>query len=326
MADRPIIIAHRGASADRPEHTLAGYRIAIAQGADFIEPDLVMTRDGVLVCRHENEISATTDVAEHPEFAERRREKTVDGRTAAGWWTEAFTWAELSRLRCRERIPHLRTSTVAFDDQEPIPSFAQALALARAAGVGVYPELKHPSYFAGIGLDPTPALIAAIGEAGGQAAADALFVQCFEIGPLRRLAQMSSLHWRCIQLIAGQGGPWDRRDLSYADMLGELGRIAEYAVGIGAEKSLIIPRDANGDLDAPTDLVARARAANLLTHAWTFRPENHFLPQSLRSGVDQSARGDMTSEVRAFLDAGVDGVFADAPGLARAALQATRRS
>jgi len=324
---RPIIIAHRGASAYRPEHTLAAYRLAIAQGADYIEPDLVITRDGVLVCRHENEISATTDVGDRPEFASRRAEKIVDGVTAAGWWTEDFTLAELKSLRCRERIPQLRAANTAYNDQEAIPTFAEVLALAAEAGVGVYPELKHPSFLREQGLDPLPAFIAAVREAGGQTAADRLFVQCFEIWPLRTLAQMSSIRWRCIQLISSSGAPWDRRGTSYADLLRDLPAIADYAAGIGPEKSLIIPRDARENLGAPTDLVARARAAGLEVHPWTFRPENYFLPQAMRvyrsalhRPEDVAAHGDLEAEVRAFIAAGVDGVFADAPDVAVRAL------
>jgi glycerophosphoryl diester phosphodiesterase len=324
---RPIVIAHRGASAYRPEHTHAAYALAIEQGADYIEPDLVMTKDGVLICRHENEISATTDVAAHAEFADRRAEKTVDGVSATGWWAEDFTLAEIKTLRCRERIPQLRAANAAFDGQEEILTFAETLALASVVGVGVYPELKHPTYLREAGLDPVPAFIGAVREAGGQSVADRLFVQCFEIGALAQLARMSSIRWRCIQLVSNSGGPWDRRDLTYARMLSDdgLARIAEYARGIGPEKSLIIPRDANNELAAPTDLVARAHAAHLQVHAWTFRPENYFLPDALRRG-DANApdflalHGEMAREVRAFLDAGMDGVFSDDPNAARAAL------
>ena len=324
-ARRPIVIAHRGASGERPEHTLTGYRLAIAQGADFIEPDLVMTKDGVLVCRHENEISGTTNVADHPEFAERRKEKTVDGVTAAGWWVEDFTLAELKTLRCRERIPQLRPDNVRYNDQDPIPTFADALALAREAGVGIYPELKHPSFLRDAGLDPVPAFIGAVREGGGQAAADKMFVQCFEIWPLRRLAEMSSIRWSCVQLASATGGPWDRRDLSYADMLRDegLSAIAEYARGVGVEKSLVIPRDSEGRSQAPSDLVQRAHAANLLVHPWTLRAENYFLPAELRRGDAHAPdymrqHGDVAAEVRAFYAAGVDGVFSDFPAAAAA--------
>lgn len=318
---RPLAIAHRGASGERPEHTLGAYRLAIAQGADYIEPDLVMTRDGVLVCRHENEISATTDVAARPEFAARRARKPVDGVSAEGWWAEDFTLAELKTLRCRERLPQLRPGNTAFDGQEEIPTFAEVLDLALSAGKGVYPELKHPTYLRERGLDPLPAFIGAVRAAGGQQAADRLFVQCFEIWPLVDLAQMSSLRWRCVQLAAASGGPWDRRDLNYAEMLSDEGlrRIADYAHGVGVEKSLIVPRDASGASAPPTDLVARAHAAGLAVHAWTFRAENYFLPAELRRGESPAAHGDLDAELRTFYAAGVDGVFCDFPAAAVAA-------
>jgi len=320
---RPIVIAHRGASGERPEHTLAAYRLAIAQGADFIEPDLVMTKDGVLVCRHENEISGTTDVGARAEFADRRKEKTVDGVTAAGWWVEDFTLAELKTLRCKERLPQLRPGNVAYDGQEQVPTFAEALALALESGVGIYPELKHPTFLRAQGLDPVPAFIGAVREGGGQRAADSMFVQCFEIGAIRQLAEMSSIRWSCVQLVAASGGPWDRRELSYADMLSDNGlrAIAEYARGIGPEKTLIIPRGPDGRSLAATDLVARAHAANLVVHPWTFRWENYFLPAELRLG-DANApdymrqHGALMDELQQFDALGVDGVFSDFPGAA----------
>jgi glycerophosphoryl diester phosphodiesterase len=326
-ARRPIVIAHRGASGERPEHTLAGYALAIAQGADFIEPDLVMTRDGVLVCRHENEISGTTDVADHAEFADRRKEKTVDDVTASGWWVEDFTLAELKTLRCRERIPQLRPDNSRYNGQDEIPTFAEVLDLARQTRVrGVYPELKHPTFLREQGLDPVPAFIGTVTEAGGQRVADRLFVQCFEIGPLQQLAAMSSIRWTCVQLVSASGGPWDRRDLSYAQMLTDEGlrAIADYARGVGPEKTLIIPRDSAGRSLAPTDLVERAHLTNLVVHPWTFRAENYFLPAELRRG-DPSApdfmrqHGDLDAELRAFYAAGVDGVFSDFPAAAVAA-------
>lgn len=320
---RVTVIAHRGASGERPEHTLASYRLAITQGADYIEPDLVMTRDGVLVCRHENEISGTTDVADHPEFASRRSQKTVDGQTATGWWVEDFTLEELKTLRCKERLPLLRPQNTQYDGQEAIPTFAEVWELARAAGVGVYPELKHPTFLRERGLDATRALIEAVVAAGGQQVADRLFVQCFEVGPLVLLAQMSSLQWNCIQLIAAEGGPWDRSDLKAPEMTSEAGLrdIARYARGIGVEKALLIPRDAEGRSLPPTQLATLAHQQNLLVHAWTFRAENYFLPAELRRGDPnapdyQRQHGDLDAELRAFYAAGVDGVFCDFPAAA----------
>lgn len=319
----PIVIAHRGASGERPEHTMAAYDLAIEQGADYIEPDLVITRDGVLVCRHENEISGTTYVAERPEFVGRRTQKTVDGVTATGWWVEDFTLAELKTLRCKERLPQLRPRNTAYDGQEEIPTFAEALALAREAGVGIYPELKHPTFLRERGLDPVPAFVDAVHAGGGQSAADIMFVQCFEVGALVQLAQMSSLRWTCIQLIAASGSPWDRRDLNAAAMTSDAGLhdIARYAAGIGVEKTLVLPRDGEGRSLPPTDLVTRAHRAGLLVHVWTMRAENYFLPLELRRGDPASAdfmreHGAFDAEIRAFYAAGVDGVFSDFPGAA----------
>lgn len=323
---RPIVIAHRGASAYRPEHTLAAYALAIEQGADFIEPDLVMTKDGVLVCRHENEISQTTDVAGRAEFADRRKAKTVDGVEALGWWVEDFTLLELKTLRCRERIPQLRPGNTHYNDQFEIPTFAEALALAQQHGKGIYPELKHPTFLREQGVDPAPAFIAAVREAGGQAAADIMYVQCFEIAPLRTLAQMSSIRWQCVQLVAADGSPWDAREQTAANLFTDDGlrRIAEYARGIGPEKSLVIARDAANNLAQPTGLVGRAHAANLVVHPWTFRPENYFLPTALRVGATaapktQRLHGNLDGELRAFYAAGVDGLFSDDPAAAVAA-------
>jgi len=326
-AIRPIVIAHRGASAYRPEHTLAAYRLAIQQGADFIEPDLVMTRDGVLVCRHENEISGTTDVAMRAEFADRRTEKTVDGETATGWWVEDFTLAELKTLRAKERLPQLRPANMAYDGQEEVPTFEEALALSREAGVGIYPELKHPTFLREQGLDAVAALVGVVQSAGGQAVADRMFVQCFETGAIETLARMSSIRWQCVQLLSASGGPWDRRETTYADMLSEDGMRAmrdRGVMGLGVEKVLVIPRDASGRSVLATDLVSRAHAAGFVVHPWTMRPENYFLPAELRRG-DASApdymrqHGDFEAELRAFYAAGVDGVFSDAPDAAVAA-------
>lgn len=320
-SSRPIVIAHRGASGERPEHTMAAYNLAIAQGADFIEPDLVMTADGVLVCRHENDITGTTDVAERPEFAALRRDKNVDGAAVSGWFVEDFTLEQLKTLRCKERLPQLRPQNTAYDGQEEIPTFAEVLALAREAGVGIYPELKHPTYLRERGLDPVPAFVEAVRVGGGQRAADAMYVQCFEVSPLVQLGALGSLRFQCIQLIAAEDGPWDQRPRAYADMLTDAGlaQIATYARGIGVEKSLVIPRDAQGRSLPATNLCERAYRLRLGVHAWTFRAENVFLPLELRSGEEMAAHGDLAAELRAFFAAGVTGVFSDYPAAAVAA-------
>lgn len=320
---RPLVIAHRGASGERPEHTMASYRRAIAQGADFIEPDLVFSKDGVLVCRHENEISGTTDVASRAEFAARRAAKVVDGQRVEGWFAEDFTLAELKTLRCRERLPQLRPQNTAFDGQEQIPTFAEALALARGANAGIYPELKHPSFMSACGFHPVEAFVAAVREGGGQAAADKMFVQCFEVGPLAQVASLSSLRFQTIQLMSADGGPWDQPDKRYADMASAEGlrSVAQYAHGIGVEKSMIVPRDADGASRTPTDLIARAHAVGLQVHAWTFRAENYFLPKELRRGDANAAdyprmHGDLEAELRQFFALGLDGAFCDFPEIA----------
>jgi len=323
---RPLVIGHRGCSGERPEHTISAYRRAIEQGADAIEPDLVMTRDGVLVCRHENEISGTTDVAGHPEFTDRRKEKTVDGVTATGWWTEDFTLAELKSLRCKERLPALRPANTAFDGQDQILTLGEAYDLAQRHGLKLVPELKHVSYLKGIGLDPIPAFIEAVHAAGGQSAADISIVECFERAPLVQLASMSSIRWQCVQLMAPRSGPPDQPVLTYEQMIADDGlrAVREYAVGIGVEKAMIFPRDNQNNVLPPTDLVSRAHAAGLQVIVWTFRAENLFLPPHLRRGEPNASdymqqHGDLAAELREFYALGVDGVFSDFPAIAVAA-------
>jgi glycerophosphoryl diester phosphodiesterase len=323
---KPLVIGHRGACGERPEHTMGSYRLAIAEGADYIEPDLVMTRDGVLVCRHENEISATTNVADHGEFARRRTIKLIDGETVSGWFVEDFTLAELSVLRCRERLPQLRPANRAYDDQEPIPTFEDVLALARAEGVGIYPELKHPSFLAAHGLDPVEPLVAALNAAGWNGPDAPVFAQCFEVYPLVRLATLSAV--RKVLLIGAEAAPLDLRDegATLESVLSDDGLkdIAAYAFAIGVDKSLVIPRGPDAASLAPTDLAARAHRIGLAVHAWTFRAENAFLPAELRRGEPsapnyQALHGDLRAELAAFFGAGVDGVFCDFPSIARAA-------
>lgn len=329
-AATPLIIAHRGASAERPEHTLAAYALAIEQGADFIEPDLVVTKDGVLVARHENEIGGTTDVAAHPEFAARRTTRTIDGQAVTGWFTEDFTLAELKTLRARERLPQLRPANAAFDGQFEVPSFAEVIALAQAQGrrrghaVGLYPETKHPSYFRSIGLPIEERLLAQLASAGYRRKTDPVFIQSFERGNLQRLRPLTRV--RLVQLIDESGGPADG-GTTYAAMVTPAGlaAVARYADAVGVAKALIIPRTADGMMSAPTTLIADAHRAGLTVHAWTFRPENYFLPPALKAGSNPRARGDMASELRVFFMAGLDGAFSDDPGAAVAALPPPRR-
>ena len=313
---RPLVIAHRGASGERPEHTLAAYVLAIEQGADFIEPDLVMTKDGILVARHENEISSTTDVASKPEFAARRTTKTIDGQAVSGWFTEDFTLAELKTLRARERLPAMRKGNTAYDGQFEVPTFDEVVALAKAKAVGVYPEIKHGQYFASINLCLEAPLLATLKKADWTTKAHPVFIQSFEIANLQRLRKKTKL--RLIQLMAASGGPADRPGTTYAAMATPAGlkAVARYANGIGVEKALVVPRDPSGASAKPTTLIADAHRAGLKVHAWTFRAENAFLPAELRRGTDAAAHGDLATELRTFYALGIDGVFSDHPGIA----------
>jgi glycerophosphoryl diester phosphodiesterase len=343
MATAPIVIGHRGASGDAPEHTLASYFLAMQYGADYVEPDLVMTGDGVLIARHENEISGTTDVATHPEFRARRTARVIDGVTVEGWFSEDFTLAELKTLRARERIPQLRPANTRFDGQFEIPTLeeilllvqgveAQRAARARQLGlpapprIGIYPETKHPSYFAGRGLAMEQALVATLGRHGYAGSAAPIWLQSFEVGNLKALSRMTQLPR--VQLIEADGAPYDLktagdvRDYRALITPQGLAEIAGYAQAIGPNKSLIIARGADEQLLKPSTLVADAHAQGLKVHPWTFRAENAFLPAALRSSTTATERGDLRSELLAFLRCGIDGFFTDQPDLGVAACAA----
>jgi glycerophosphoryl diester phosphodiesterase len=283
----PLVIGHRGASGYRPEHTLASYELAVRLGADYIEPDLVATKDGHLVARHENEISATTDVTDHPEFADRKTTKTVDGEEITGWFTEDFTLAELKTLRAVERIPDIRQHNTLYDGRYEVPTLQEVIDLAgelsRETGqrIGIYPETKHPTYFQSVGLPLEPPLVRTLTRSGLNRPGAAVFVQSFETANLREIS-------------------------SYAD-------------GIGPDKNRIVPRDDAGFLQEPTGLVDDAHDAGLLVHPYTFRNENAFLPADLRSSPNPSDYGDALAEYELFYSLGVDGLFSDNPDTAVAA-------
>lgn len=321
---RPIVIAHRGASGYAPEHTLVSYFTAIEQGADYIEPDLVMTRDGVMVARHENEIGGTTDVAARREFADRRTTKIIDGVSITGWFTEDFRLAELKTLRARERIPELRPANTRLDGSLEIPTLEEILALVRGVEerrrararelgvpapppVGVYPETKHPSYFAALGLAMEEPLVAALERYDYRGRDGRAFLQSFETGNLRVLSRLTQLP--LVQLMEATGAPFDHLQSgdprTYADLLTPRGLedVAAYASCIGPAKSLLIPRSGDGRLTGPTALARDAHAAGLRVHPWTFRAESAFLPAGL----------DLEGELREFLALGMDGFFTDQP-------------
>ncbi|OJY37742.1 MAG: glycerophosphodiester phosphodiesterase [Pseudonocardia sp. 73-21] len=323
------MIGHRGASGYRPEHTLASYELAAWMGADYVEPDLVITADGALVTRHEPEIGGTTDVASRPEFADRRTTRTVDGEVHDGWFVEDFTLAELRTLRAVERLPHVRRNNTIYDGHYGIATFEEVLALcARLSArldrrIGIYAEIKNPTYFAAAGLPLEHAVVRALRDAGVDSPDGAVVVESFETAFLRTVREELSVP--ITQLVeqgtvpadlVATGDPRTTEDLVTPEGLAE---IAGYADGLGPDKDLVIPRDADGKLGTPTSLVADAHAAGLLVHPYTFRNENHFLPADLRRGDDPSGYGDVFGEYAAFLAAGVDGMFTDNPDTAVAA-------
>lgn len=325
QASRPAVIAHRGASGLRPEHTLEAFALGIDQGADYVEPDLVLTRDAVLVARHENEISETTDVASRTEFANRRTTKTIDGQQVTGWFTEDFTLAELRTLRACERLPTLRPTSAAYDGRFGIATLDEIVALvrqrSRTAGrsIGIVAELKHASYFDGIGLGFEAPLLAAIERHGVHGHEEPFFIESFEPGILERLRLRTLV--RLVQLLADGGAPADRPATPYAAMTATAGlrSVRVWADAIGPAKALIAPLAPDGTSLAPTSLVADAHAAGLLVFPWTFRSENVFLPAELRRGEDPRAIGDAAAEYRMFYRLGVDAVFSDFPAEAVAA-------
>jgi glycerophosphoryl diester phosphodiesterase len=326
-ATAPLVIGHRGASGYRPEHTLAAYELAARMGADFIEPDLVSTRDHVLVARHENEIGGTTDVAGHPEFADRLATKVIDGNTLTGWFTEDFTLAELKTLRASERLPAVRQENTMYDGRFEIPTFAEVLALRERLSkdlhrvIGVYPETKHPTYFRSIHLDLETPLVSQVRAAGLDKRTAPIFVQSFELTNLVDLRQHFGLSSRLILLTSASGAPYDLASTgdptTYADLTTATGlrSLSGIVNGIGPDKNQVITRNPDGALGRTTTLVADAHAAGLKVHPYTFRAENTFLPLEYRVGTDSTAFGQAIDEQVRFLQTGIDGLFTDQPDI-----------
>ena len=326
LKGEPIVIGHRGASGYRPEHTLASYKLAIDLGADYVEPDLVSTKDGVLVARHENDISGTTDVASHPEFAGRKTTKTIDGVQVTGWFTEDFTLAELKTLRAVERLPSLRPGNTAFDGQYQVPTLQEVIDLAKANGVGIYPETKHPTYFDSIGLSLEEPLVRTL-RANGWSGKDApVFIQSFEVANLKEINKMTDAP--LVQLINNTGKPYDfvvaNDPRTYADLASAKGlkEIAQYADGVGPNTAWIVPTP-NNVAQEPTDFIRNAHDVKLVVHPWTFRRENNFLPEQFRQGNPASpaylmATGNLPGWLARFYELGVDGLFTDNPDMGAA--------
>ena len=326
ISSRPLIIGHRGASGYRPEHTRSAYELAFALGADAVEPDIVATKDGVLVLRHENEISGTTDVATRAEFASRRTTKTIDGQSLTGWFTEDFTWAELQRLHAVERLPAIRQPSASFDGDEGILRLVDLLEIIDAASsrrgrpLLMVAEIKHATYFESIGL-PLDELFAAAVQSW--ATPDNLIVECFEQTVLLKIRKRG-VPGRLVFLADREGAPADlvakdgKRARSYADHLSDegLARLAKEVDGVSVDKRLIVAKGGA----ATTDLVTRAHAAGLQVFTWTLRAENKFLAKGFRQGPLPAEFGDWRSEFQLIISTGVDGIFVDQPDLAVAAL------
>lgn len=320
----PTIVGHRGSSGYRPEHTLGSYQLALDLGAHVIEQDLVPTKDGHLVCRHENDITGTTDVSDHAEFASRRTTKVVDGTSITGWFTEDFTLAELKTLRAKERIPAVRQRNTLYDGRWEIPTFEEVLRWAddegrrRGRAVWLYVETKHPTYFRGIGLPLEDRLAKILRRYGRDRKDSALFLQSFEPTSMQRMAKLVGTR-RVVLLDAAGTRPWDFKATgdprTVADLVTPEGLkwIASFAQGIGPTLDLIIPKDATGALGTPTTLVRDAHAKHLILHPYTLRNENTFLPADFRKGTDPNAYGDSFGAFQKYFEQGIDGIFTDNP-------------
>ncbi len=322
----PTIYAHRGASGYRPEHTLGAYQLAVAQGADYFEPDLVMTKDGVLVDRHEPEISETTDVATHPEFAARKTTKSLDGKPVTGWFVEDFTLKELRTLRAVERVPDLRPQNTKYDGKWVVPTFEETLrwreSLSRRYGrtIGIIPEIKHSTYLHSHGLNPEKEFVRLATKYKLNKRTAPIWVQSFEWTNLVELRTTYGFKGNEVFLADSTGGPYDLvakgTPRSYDDMLTprSLRQLRKTVNGVAPYKERVIPR-VGDDLGEPTSLVKDAHRAGLTVTIWTLRAENNWLPKSLWIGSNPAKTGNAHQENLAYLKAGVDGIFCDQPDI-----------
>ena len=324
----PLVIGHRGAPGYRPEHSRASYELAIDLGVDAVEPDVVASRDGVLLVRHENEISGTTDIASRPELAGRRTTKTVDGRHLTGWFTEDLTWDELSALRTRERLPAIRPSSAAFDGAEPILTLVDLLDLVRRASdergrrIGVVLEVKHATHFEAAGLDLVPLIERDLRAAGWHDGTRPLVVESFEPTVLARLRERG-VPATYVYLLEAEGAPFDlvTREgagaRSYRDTAtaGGLDALVGAVDGISVDKRMLLERDPASGGGRASSLAASVHERGLQLYTWTCRPENVFLERGFRGPGGKAAFGDYAGEWGVIREAGVDGVFVDHPDL-----------
>ncbi|XP_052757165.1 uncharacterized protein LOC128202103 [Galleria mellonella] len=323
----PLVIAHRGASGYIPEHTLGAYTLALTMGADYIEPDLVMTKDGYLIIRHDNELGLTTDISQHPEFADRRRKKTVDGIELTGWFTEDFNLSEIKILRAIERIPTIRPGNARMNNSFSVMTFQEIIDLAKnfqhvqKRVIGIYPEIKHSTHFRRLGLPMEQLVVDTLHQNGYIGSNAPIYIQSFEVNNLKELKNITDL--RLLQLFDNKSTqPFDQRELgtglTYGDMatLEGLKEVAKYAYAVGPDKSYIIPRDSNNRLGKATAFVKDAHSVGLKVHPYTFRAENFFLPANFQSvNSDENAIGDLKSEIETYLATGIDGLFSDHPDI-----------
>lgn len=297
-------------------------------GVDAVEPDVVVSRDGVLVVRHENEIGSTTDVAQHPEFADRRTTKTIDGAKLTGWFTEDFTADELATLRCRERLPRIRSASASFDGTQPVLRLRDVLDLVRAASfeqgreIGVVLEIKHATYFASLGFDVAALVQGELSAAGWGGGELPLVVESFEPTILARLRE-AGLPGTYIYLLEDEGAPYDlvaQRGAAaptYAETAAPAGldALVGSVDGISVDKRMILAPDRRGRTSGAGPVVRDAHERGLLVYTWTCRPENTFLLPQFRTRGGPSAFGDYAAEWAILRDARVDGVFVDHPDL-----------